>query len=93
MAMNTQANYLKGFYMGYEVRRFLDNLIGLSSNTNETMTAWYNGNNWQPSGVMSYNGSLDGRPDLTVTIITDALNGSNVYNYDVHIGLLQSVEN
>lgn len=81
------------FYLGYDVRRFAHNLIALSQDTKRPMADWYNdSSSWRPSGDSSYTTSLTGRPDLTVTCITDALDGNDrTYNYDVHIGLQQSV--
>lgn len=82
------------FYLGYDVRRFAHNLIALSQDTSQTISDWYNSSSsWRPSGDSSYTTSLKGRPDLSVTCITDALDGNDrTYNYDVHIGLQQSVE-
>ncbi|KAL2128697.1 hypothetical protein VTI74DRAFT_8818 [Chaetomium olivicolor] len=76
----------------YEIHRFADNRLGYQGNTNGSMADFYkNGNTWRPSGSYSYTGNIDGRPDLTVTLITNALNGTRAYNLEVHIGVEQSL--
>ena len=80
-----------GFNVGYEVRRLAHNLLGVSSNLHQGLQTWYNdSSNWQNSGSTSYTGKIDGRDDLTVTIITSALDGDRAYDFDVHIGIQQS---
>lgn len=79
------------FYFGYDVRRFAHNIIALSSNTKQSISDFYNNwDSWRPSGEYSYTGTIDGRPDLSVTIITTSLDGDRSYNLEVHIGIAQS---
>ena len=79
------------FYLGYVVQRWGNNLIALSSNASQSIATWYNtSGTWRPSGDYAYTGTIDGRPDITVTIITTSLNGDRAYNCEVHIGIQQS---
>lgn len=79
------------FYFKYDLRRFANNLIGYQGNTRGSISDFYNDDStWRPSGDYFYTGKVDGRPDLTVTLITTALNGERAYNLEVHIGVEQS---